>query len=101
RSVVDSGTGHAAFVPGISIGGKTGTVQVIAQHTRTRWQELSFEQRDHAWFVSFAPVDDPQLVVAVFIEHGGAGSLAAAPVAKGMYEEFLKKRPDLRVAPPA
>ncbi|HEV8238419.1 MAG TPA: penicillin-binding protein 2 [Thermoanaerobaculia bacterium] len=101
QAVVDSGTGHAAFVPGLAIAGKTGTAQVVAQHVRTRAEDLSFETRDHAWFISFAPVEDPQLVVVVFIEHGGHGASAAAPVAKGMYEEFLKKRPDLRVAPPA
>ena len=39
-------------------------------------------------------------MVVVFIEHGGAGSQAAAPVAKGLYEELFKKRPDLRAAPP-
>jgi penicillin-binding protein 2 len=101
QAVVDSGTGHAAFVPGFSIAGKTGTAQVVAQHTWTRAEDLSFEQRDHAWFISFAPVEDPQLVVVVFIEHGGHGASAAAPVAKGIYEEYLKKRPDLRAAPPA
>jgi penicillin-binding protein 2 len=101
RQVVDSGTGHAAYLPGLSIAGKTGTVQVIAQRTRIKANQMAFEQRDHAWFVSFAPVDDPQLVVVVFIEHGGAGSQAAAPVARGIYEELLKKRPDLRAAAPA
>jgi len=99
--VVDSGTGHAAYVPGLSIAGKTGTAQVIAQHTWTRAEDIAYAQRDHAWFVSFAPVENPQLVVIVFIEHGGHGSSAAAPVAKGIYEELLKKRPDLRAAPPA
>jgi penicillin-binding protein 2 len=101
RAVVDSGTGHAAYVPGLSIAGKTGTAQVIAQHTWTRAEDIAYAQRDHAWFVSFAPVENPQLVVIVFIEHGGHGSSAAAPVAKGIYEELLKKRPDLRAAPPA
>jgi penicillin-binding protein 2 len=101
QAVVDSGTGHAAYVQGFPIGGKTGTVQVIAQRTRIKAEQLSFEQRDHAWFVSFAPVDNPQLVVVVFIEHGGHGASAAAPLAKGMYEELLKKRPDLRAAPAA
>jgi penicillin-binding protein 2 len=101
QMVVDSGTGYASHVPGLSIAGKTGTVQVVAQHVRIKANQMAFAQRDHAWFVSFAPVENPQLVVAVFIEHGGAGSQAAAPVAKGIYEELLKKRPDLRAAPPA
>ncbi len=100
QMVVDSGTGYASHVPGLAIAGKTGTVQVVAQHTRIKANQMAYEQRDHAWFVSFAPVQDPQLVVSVFIEHGGAGSQAAAPVAKGIYEELLKKRPDLRAAPP-
>jgi penicillin-binding protein 2 len=101
QAVVDSGTGYAAKIPGLTMGGKTGTAQVVAQHTRTRAEDLSYETRDHAWFVSFAPVENAQLVVVVFIEHGGHGASAAAPVAKGMYEEFLRKRPDLRAAPPA
>jgi penicillin-binding protein 2 len=98
RAVVDSGTGHQAYVPGLAMGGKTGTVQVVAQHT-WKMKDLAFEQRDHAWFVSFAPVEDPQLVVTVFVEHGGAGSSAAAPIAKGIYEAFVAKRPDLRRLP--
>ena len=101
QAVVDSGTGYAAHIPGLTMGGKTGTAQVVAQRTRIRAEDLSYETRDHAWFVSFAPVENAQLVVVVFIEHGGHGASAAAPVAKGMYEELLKKRPDLRAAPPA
>ncbi|HVS02140.1 MAG TPA: penicillin-binding protein 2 [Thermoanaerobaculia bacterium] len=97
--VMDWGTGNNAKVveaPQFQIGGKTGTVQVVAQHTWMKPHELPWEKRDHAWFVSFAPVDDPQIVVVVFVEHGGSGSQAAAPIARAMYEEFLRKRPDLR-----
>ncbi|MEE8523754.1 MAG: penicillin-binding protein 2, partial [Thermoanaerobaculia bacterium] len=83
------GTGVAARTPGIEIAGKTGTAQVVTQKTRTNNDELPFEHRDHAWFVSFAPADDPRLVVVVFVEHGGAGSRAAAPLAKPIYETFL------------
>jgi penicillin-binding protein 2 len=101
QAVVDSGTGYAAHISGLTMGGKTGTAQVVAQRTRIRAEDLSYATRDHAWFVSFAPVENAQLVVVVFIEHGGHGASAAAPVAKGMYEELLKKRPDLRAAPPA
>ena len=100
QMVVDTGTGHNAYVPGLAIGGKTGSVQVIAYHSRIKYTEQSFETRDHAWFTSFAPVDDPQVVVSVFIEHGGAGSVAAAPVAKGIYEEFARKHPELLRAQP-
>jgi penicillin-binding protein 2 len=98
QAVVDSGTGYQGRVPGLAIGGKTGTVQVVAQHT-WKMKDLAFEQRDHAWFIAFAPVEEPELVVSVFVEHGGAGSQAAAPIAKGIYEAFLAKRPDLRRLP--
>jgi penicillin-binding protein 2 len=97
-AVVDSGTGYNSKVIGLPVGGKTGTVQVIAQSTWKQKVEL-FEHRDHGWFIAFAPVDDPQLVVSVFVEHGGSGSQAAAPIAKGIYEEFLAKRPHLRHPP--
>ena len=99
HQVVERGTGYNANVPELEVAGKTGTVQVVAQETWTKSEDLPFEKRDHAWFAAFAPVDDPELVVAVFVEHGGGGSRAAAPIAKVIYEEFLEKRPDLRRVP--
>ena len=84
------GTGVSAHVEGIGVAGKTGTAQVITQEVRTASEELPFEQRDHAWFASFAPADDPRIVVVVFVEHGGAGSRGAAPLAKPIYEAFLE-----------
>jgi len=83
------GTGRASQVPGLAVAGKTGTAQVVAQATWTKNEDLPYEKRDHAWFASFAPVDDPQLVIVVFIEHGGGGSHTAAPVAKALYEKFF------------
>jgi penicillin-binding protein 2 len=94
--VVERGTGRTAHVPGLEVAGKTGTVQVVSQETWTRSEDLPFEKRDHAWFAAFAPWRDPQLVVVVFVEHGGAGSRAAAPIARALYEEYLAKRSDLR-----
>jgi len=80
------GTGSNARVPGLDISGKTGTVQVIAQHGWVRADSLPFKYRDHAWFASFAPLENPQLVVVVFVEHGGHGGADAAPLAKLLYE---------------
>jgi penicillin-binding protein 2 len=94
QAVVESGTGGNARVPGLDIAGKTGTVQVVAQKTWTRSEDLPPEHRDQAWFASFAPVAEPRLVVVVFIEHGGMGSQAAAPIAKQLYETYF--RADLR-----
>lgn len=90
----EGGTGAAARLDGLDIAGKTGTSQVIAQKTWTDSSSLAYEHRDHAWFASFAPAAAPRLVVVVFVEHGGKGSAAAAPIAKALYEKYLQ--PDLR-----
>lgn len=82
------GTGHAAKTPLAAVAGKTGTAQVITQKVAGR--KLSGKTGDHAWFVAYAPVDDPKIAVAVVVEHGGHGGSAAAPVAKKVIEEYLK-----------
>ena len=84
------GTGSAARVPGIEVAGKTGTVQVVAQKTWMKSEELPYEQRDHAWFASYATAGGKQLVVVVLVEHGGHGSTAAAPLAKRLYEIYFR-----------
>jgi len=86
----DKGTARQARVEGHDVAGKTGTAQVIAHARRLETEEQAEEFRTHAWFASFAPVDDPQLAVAIFLEHGGAGSSAAAPLAKVLYEKFFE-----------
>lgn len=88
--VNEQGTGAAAFVPGLDVAGKTGTVQVSARGATEEHEDLPWELRNHAWFASFAPARAPRLVVVVFIEHGGKGSRAAAPVAKALYEKYLQ-----------
>jgi penicillin-binding protein 2 len=77
-----------ARLPDLEIAGKTGSVQVIAQKVRTDAFSLPFRFRDHAWFTSFAPADKPELVVAVFVEHGGKGSGVAAPLAQALYRRY-------------
>lgn len=86
------GTGRIAQVPNLDVAGKTGTVQVVTQKTWTKNDSLPFEQRDHAWFASFAPYEHPELAVIVFLEHAGSGSGAAAPLAKILYETYFKDR---------
>jgi penicillin-binding protein 2 len=79
------GTGAAARLPGLEIGGKTGTAQTIANSSSAKGQ-------DHAWFASFAPVNDPQVVVVVFVEGGGHGGSVAAPIARQIFQAiFLEK----------
>lgn len=82
------GTAHAAATPLAMVAGKTGTAQVIAQKVAGR--KLSEETRDHAWFIGYAPVENPKIAVAVVVEHGGHGGSAAAPIARKVIEEYLK-----------
>jgi penicillin-binding protein 2 len=84
------GTAYRSRVPGAEMAGKTGTVQVIAQAQRTEAKALPFKFRDHAWFTSFAPLENPQIVVAVFAEHGGSGSKMAAPIAQAIHAKYFK-----------
>ncbi|MGZ4809780.1 MAG: penicillin-binding protein 2, partial [Thermoanaerobaculia bacterium] len=86
----DGGTGSNARIEGLDVSGKTGTVQVIAQHGWVKAAGLPFRERDHAWFASFAPRDNPQMVVVVFVEHGGHGGVDAAPLAKLLYESRFR-----------
>jgi penicillin-binding protein 2 len=88
----DGGTGANARVAGLDVSGKTGTVQVIAQHGWVKTEGLPFRSKDHAWFASFAPRDNPQLVVVVFVEHGGHGGADAAPLAKLLYEARFQQQ---------
>lgn len=94
RSVVEGARGTARAIGSTakySIAGKSGTAQVvnIAQGARYDEELLTEFQRKHALFVSFAPVDDPKIAVAVVIENGGGGSANAAPVARKVMDYYL------------
>jgi penicillin-binding protein 2 len=97
KVVNDQGTGASARVAGVEIAGKTGTVQVVAHSAFEDSSLRPYAERNHAWFASFAPYVNPTVVIVVFLEHGGQGSRAAAPVAKVLYEKLF--RPDLGTAP--
>ena len=71
------GFARAGAPPGIAIGGKTGTAQ------------LGGSSEPHAWFLAFAPADDPQIVVAVVVENGGRGGDIAAPIAAQVIQAAL------------
>jgi len=71
--------------------GKTGTAQVYTLGEDQEYEEAEVAQhlRDHALFIAFAPVDAPRIAIAVVVEHGGAGSTNAAPVARATLDAWL------------
>ena len=73
------------------IAGKTGTAQVftVAQDAEYDEEEVALHMRDHALFIAYAPVEDPQIAVAVIVENGGHGGSVAAPIAKKIMDAWL------------
>jgi penicillin-binding protein 2 len=85
------GTGAAARSELVSIAGKTGTAQVVEMKGGyVKTEQLAYFNRDHAWFVSYAPVENPRIAVVVLVEHGGHGGDAAAPLAKKVIEKYIE-----------
>ncbi len=93
RHVVSSpeGTGRRIADAPYSIAGKTGTAQVFSlkEDEEYKAEKLARHMRDHAWFVGFAPVEDPRIAVAVIVEHAGHGGSVAAPVARRVMDAWL------------
>ena len=82
---------------GFAMAGKTGTAQVrrITQADRdagVKNEDKPWAERHHAWFVAYAPIDTPRYAIGVLVEHGGGGASAAAPVARDVMAEVLKRR---------
>jgi len=81
---------------GIQMGGKTGTTQVRRISLKERAQgirrdeDLPWKYRNHAWFMAYAPHDNPKYAVAVIAEHGRSGSGVAAPIASKILEEAIR-----------
>jgi penicillin-binding protein 2 len=101
--VVGRGTGKKAAMPGISVAGKTGTAQVVTLgKERKPAAQLPWEQRDHAWFVAYAPSEQPEVAVATLVEHApGGGGAVAAPITRQVLEAFFRlreERGDVRYA---
>ncbi|PYV17319.1 MAG: penicillin-binding protein 2 [Acidobacteria bacterium] len=98
RGSVLGGTSHNAGLAGLDICGKTGTVQVIGNERRKELKGDLSDLKDHSWFVGFGERDDPRIAVVVFLEHGGMGGLAAAPLAREIFRTYYAKRqgPDRR-----
>ena len=81
QGVMETGTGMYARVPGITVCGKTGTVENAYQ---------GIKQKDHAFFAAFAPRENPRIAIAVICENAGFGASSAAPIASLMIEKYLR-----------
>ena len=81
QGVMEYGTGAAVKVPGITVCGKTGTVENYYRGEK---------QKDHAFFGAFAPRENPRIAIAVMCENAGFGSQSAAPIASLLIEKYLK-----------
>ena len=85
------GTAAAVHLEGIDFAGKTGTAQVVS-HSAGATSLGTGNERANAWFVGMAPRRNPDIVVAVLVEHGGWGAEAAAPVAAQVINAFVTKQ---------
>ena len=79
--VVEEGTGRVARIRGVRVAGKTGTAQVVKKEAHGPGKT-----EDHAWFVAFAPFENPEIAIAVIAENAGKGGSAAGPVARAVLE---------------
>ncbi|MCK5322830.1 MAG: penicillin-binding protein 2 [Desulfobulbaceae bacterium] len=94
------GTGAAARLKEVTVAGKTGTAQVVrlSQFRDIEEDEIPYKYRDHAWFVCFAPAEDPEIAVAVVVEHGGHGGSTAGPIAKTVLSRYFDIEPETEEA---
>ena len=78
-----------------SLAGKTGTAQVFGLDPEEEYIAENIEEklRDHALFTGFAPIEDPQVAIAIIVENAGSGSSKAAPLARELLDEYFIKNP--------
>jgi penicillin-binding protein 2 len=92
EGAVTTGTAHASGAGAkYKWGGKTGTAQVVTvkQTESTKHKEADERKREHAWFIAFAPVDDPKIAISVLVENAGFGASNAAPIARKVIDSYL------------
>jgi penicillin-binding protein 2 len=96
------GTGWACALNEEKVAGKTGTAQVVRipqNFAKGDMEKMPLKFRDHAWFVAYAPFEDPRISIAVIVEHGGFGATAAVPIAKKVIEKYLSDASPSEVEP--
>lgn len=97
------GTGKAARSPLYRSAGKTGTAQVksIAQGKKYNKAALDSRHWDHAWFMGFAPVENPEIALAILVENGGGGGQVAAPIGRALFDYWIIRRKQKPILPPS
>ncbi len=88
QQVVDSGSATTGKVPGVEIGGKSGTAEFGSRIYAPAGEEANGTYNEHGWFVSFAPYDNPQVALVVFHQLGG-GATSAAPVSSQIWDYYF------------
>jgi penicillin-binding protein 2 len=89
--VVHGERGTARSLARLPVAGKTGTAQVVRLQEGVDSDDLAPHLQHHAWFVGWAPIEDPRLVIAVVVEHGGGGGSIAAPTAGTIFTAALDR----------
>lgn len=87
----ENGTGEKARLETITVGGKTGTAQMLGldKFKALLEEDMPYKYKDHAWFTAFAPAEDPEIAVTVLVEHGSHGGSTAAPIAKKILKKYF------------
>ena len=91
KGVNENGTGRAAKLTGYDVCGKTGSTQLVSIGYQENSLSQSQKYKTHSWFTGFAPKDDPKVVITILVEYGGMGGATAAPLARDLFELYLKK----------
>jgi penicillin-binding protein 2 len=86
RGVVNEpgGTAYGSRLVNVSMSGKTGTAQSVGEKGKN--------SGDHAWFIAYAPAEEPSIAISILVEYGGHGSSVSAPIAKALTETFFKEK---------
>lgn len=87
----DRGTARSARLENVIFAGKTGTAEAPQSRKGASEEVAEWLKQDHAWFAAYAPIEDPQIVVVVFVEHGGSGGQMAAPVAQHVIDQYFRR----------
>ncbi len=91
------GTGHAAHLKDVVVAGKTGTSQVVRRKSDEEEEvddkgKIPYRFRPHALFVAYAPAENPEIAIAVVVEHGQSGGRAAGPIAKAIITRYMEEK---------